>query len=59
MPDATVKFENARFIITMDPERRIIANGSVVVQGQRILQVGKAGNSLMSRRNGLLTPPTW
>ena len=42
MPDATVKFENARFIITMDQERRIIANGSVVVQGQRILQVGKA-----------------
>jgi cytosine/adenosine deaminase-related metal-dependent hydrolase len=42
MPDATVKFENARFIITMDPQRRIIANGSVVVQGQRILQVGKA-----------------
>ena len=42
MPDATVKFENARFIITMDPERRIIANGSLVVQGHRILQVGKA-----------------
>ncbi len=42
MPDATVKFEGARFIITMDPERRIIADGSLVVQGQRILQVGKA-----------------
>ncbi|MBT99058.1 MAG: hypothetical protein CL902_10585 [Dehalococcoidia bacterium] len=41
MPDATVKFEGARYIITMDPQRRIIANGSVVVQGQRILQVGK------------------
>ena len=42
MPDATVKFEGARYIITMDPQRRIIANGSVVVQGQRIIQVGKA-----------------
>lgn len=42
MPDATVKFEGARFIITMDPTRRIIADGSLVVQGQRILQVGKA-----------------
>jgi 5-methylthioadenosine/S-adenosylhomocysteine deaminase len=43
MPDATVKFEGARFIITMDPERRIISNGSLVVQGQNILLVGKAG----------------
>ncbi|MAF37480.1 MAG: amidohydrolase [Chloroflexi bacterium] len=42
MPDATVKFEGARFIITMDPTRRIIADGSLVIQGQRILQVGKA-----------------
>ena len=42
MPDATVKFEGARFIITMDPDRRIISNGSLVVKGQNILQVGKA-----------------
>ena len=42
MPDATVKFEGARFIITMDPERRIIADGSLVVHGQRIVRVGKA-----------------
>ncbi len=41
MPDVTVKFEGARFIITMDPQRRIIADGSLLVQGQRILQVGK------------------
>ena len=42
MPDATIKIEGARFIITMDPQRRIIADGSLVVQGQHILQVGKA-----------------
>ena len=42
MPDATVKFEGARYIITMDLQRRIISNGSVVVQGQRILHVGKS-----------------
>ena len=41
MPDATLKIEGARFIITMDPQRRIIADGSLIVQGQRILQVGK------------------
>ncbi|MCH7737547.1 MAG: amidohydrolase family protein [Chloroflexi bacterium] len=42
MPDAIVKIEGARFIITMDPQRRIIADGTLIVQGQRILQVGKA-----------------
>ena len=41
-PDFTVKIEGARFIITMDPERRIIRDGSLVVQGQNIIQVGKA-----------------
>ena len=41
-PDSTVKIEGARFIITMDPERRIVRDGSLVVQGQNIIQVGKA-----------------
>ena len=41
MPDLTIKIQGARFIITMDPQRRIIANGSLIIQGQRILQVGK------------------
>ncbi len=42
MPDSIIKIEGARFIITMDPQRRIIGDGTVVVQGQRIIQVGKA-----------------
>ena len=42
MPDATVKIQGARFIITMDPQRRIIGDGTLVIQGQRIVQVGKA-----------------
>ncbi|MBU16652.1 MAG: hypothetical protein CL725_02995, partial [Chloroflexi bacterium] len=41
MPDLTIKIQGARFIITMDPQRRIIADGSLIIQGQRILQVGK------------------
>ncbi|MDA0264098.1 MAG: amidohydrolase family protein [Chloroflexi bacterium] len=45
MPESTTKIEHARYIVTMDPERRIISDGSVVVQGDRILQVGKAGES--------------
>ena len=42
MPDATLKIENARYIITMDDERRIIRDGAVVIEDSRIAQVGKS-----------------
>lgn len=40
--DGALKIEGARFVLTLDPERRMIADGSVVVQDGRITQVGKA-----------------
>ena len=39
---ATLKIDNAKFVLTMDPERRIIRDGSILVDGQRIVQVDKA-----------------
>ena len=39
---ASLKLENVRFIVTMDPERLIIRDGTVVIDGQRIVEVGKA-----------------
>jgi 5-methylthioadenosine/S-adenosylhomocysteine deaminase len=42
MSGATLKIEGARFVITVDPERRIIRDGSIVIDGQRIAQIGKA-----------------
>ena len=42
MPSSTLKIDGARFILTLDPERRIIQDGSIVIEGQRIAQVGKA-----------------
>ncbi len=42
MATPTIKIDGARFLITMDPERRIIQDGSILIEGQRILQVGKA-----------------
>ena len=39
---ATLKIHGARFVLTVDDERRIIENGSILVDGQRIVQVGKA-----------------
>ena len=41
MPDATLKIEGARYVITMDGGRRIIRDGSVLVEGSRIARVGK------------------
>ena len=37
-----LKIEGVRYIVTMDPERRIVADGSVVITGNRISQVGKS-----------------
>ena len=42
MPDASLKIDGARFVITMDDDRRIIRDGAVVIEGNRITQVGKS-----------------
>ena len=42
MAQGTLKIHNAQFIVTVDPERRIIGDGSILVEGQRIVRVGKA-----------------
>jgi cytosine/adenosine deaminase-related metal-dependent hydrolase len=41
MPGQTLKIEGARFLITLDASRRIIQDGSVLIEGQRITRVGK------------------
>ena len=42
MPGPTLKIQGARYILTVDPQRRIIQDGSILIDGQRIEQVGKA-----------------
>ena len=42
MAGSTVKIEGARFILTVDEGRRIIQDGSILIEGQNITQVGKA-----------------
>ena len=42
MNNETLKIQGARFILTVDPDRRIIQDGSILVQGNRIARVGKA-----------------
>ncbi len=41
MIDDTLKIQNARFILTVDTDRRIIQDGSILIQGNRIARVGK------------------
>ena len=42
MPTSSIKIENAKFLITVDPQRRIIQDGSILIEDQRIVRVGKA-----------------
>jgi 5-methylthioadenosine/S-adenosylhomocysteine deaminase len=37
-----LKIEGARFLITLDASRRMIQDGSLLIEGQRIARVGKA-----------------
>ena len=39
---ATTKIDHARFVLTLDPQRRIIRDGSILIEGNRITRVGKA-----------------
>src|SRR4051794_4922100 len=41
---ATLKIEHARFALTLDAERRIVQDASILIEGQRITQVGKAAD---------------
>jgi cytosine/adenosine deaminase-related metal-dependent hydrolase len=38
----TLKIDGARFILTLDPQRRIVENGSILVEGARIARIDKA-----------------
>ncbi|MEE8074784.1 MAG: amidohydrolase [Candidatus Binatia bacterium] len=63
MPGKTLKIDNASFILTLDGQRRIIKEGSIVIEGQKITQVGKAkdltkaqADRVIDARNMLVTP---
>ncbi len=42
MPTPTLKIEHARYVVTLDDTRRIIQDGSILIEGSRIRRVGKA-----------------
>jgi 5-methylthioadenosine/S-adenosylhomocysteine deaminase len=44
MPGQTLKIAGARFLVTMDGSRHIIRDGAILIEGQRITQVGKTAD---------------
>ena len=38
---AILKIDGARFIVTVDPERCIIRDGSILIEGQRIVRLAE------------------
>jgi 5-methylthioadenosine/S-adenosylhomocysteine deaminase len=38
----TLKIDNARYVLTLDPQRRIVRDGSILIDSGRITRVGKA-----------------
>ena len=42
MARESLRIDNARYVLTLDRERRIIRDGSILVEDGRIRRVGKA-----------------
>ena len=63
MANPTLLIDGAAYIITVDPERRIIRDGSILVDGQKVLRVGKsselaaaAADQVIDARGMVVTP---
>lgn len=62
--ECDIFIKNADWIITMDKERRIIRNGAIVTEGNKILKVGKSdqlgkeytAKKVIDGRNRIVTP---
>ena len=60
---ATLKLENIRYLVTLDPGRRIITGAAILVEGNRITHVGKtadlsdaSADRTIDARNFVVTP---
>jgi cytosine/adenosine deaminase-related metal-dependent hydrolase len=54
MPNPTLKIEHARYVITVDAQRRIIQDGSVLVENGKISRVGKAAELASARADRVI-----
>jgi 5-methylthioadenosine/S-adenosylhomocysteine deaminase len=54
MPEPTLKIDHARYILTLDRQRRIIQDGAVLVEQGRISRVGKASDLAQARADRVI-----
>jgi cytosine/adenosine deaminase-related metal-dependent hydrolase len=54
MPSGTLKIENARYALTVDRERRVIRDASILVENGRISRVGKAAELAGTRADRVI-----
>src|SRR5215510_11639253 len=54
MPQPSLKIDRARYVITVDDQRRIIREGSVLIERGRITRVGKADELADARANRVI-----
>jgi len=54
MAEQSLKIDNARYLVTLDGQRRIIRDGSVLIEGGRISRVGKAAELAAARADRVI-----
>lgn len=54
MPSASLKIDHARYVVTLDSERRIIRDGAILVENGRIHRVGKAADLADARADRVI-----
>jgi 5-methylthioadenosine/S-adenosylhomocysteine deaminase len=50
----SLKIDNARYLVTVDPQRRIVQGGSVLIEDGRIRQIGKAAELASARADRVI-----
>ena len=54
MPTESLKIDNARYVVTLDGQRRIIRDSSVLIENGRISRVGKAAELVAARADRVI-----
>jgi len=54
MPPQSLKIDHARYVLTLDPQRRIIQDGAILVENGRITRVGKAAELAEARADRVI-----
>ena len=54
MPSQSLKIDHARYVLTLDPQRRIIQDGALLLENGRITRVGKAAELASSRADRVI-----